>query len=422
MFRDRPRSLSAALAATLVIASSALLAWAVFRLHSSAGARSDPHPQTSGGNGAGSRSAPGTGTGTGGTRSTDQAGSGNRSSDRSGDRASTPPVIANGDQLWAGAPLNGIHQDQGISIALPGGRTLWIFADTFQRPGPPRFFVTSAAAVTNPGSWRLNYASTAAGTPVEFLPRTAAEKADAQPGEHYQAVWPTGATQLPDGRVIISYARYRVQLLTKDYQFLGAGLYEYRYRDLDGLLDGGQARRIGSDLWGPGDGGEVRSPVYAGGYVYFDQCQDLRCYPVRSTPAGLTNRASYRWWTGIGWSGNRDQHQAIVVGSSHPGGNASVVRLGSGGYAMADTEIGMVSGTGLLWVSPHPWGPWSRAVSFTFPNCPPVGCYGLNIHPSQSSADQIRISYATGGGLPVVRVYDVPVVIGADAASIRIRY
>jgi hypothetical protein len=324
-----------------------------------------------------------------------------------------------GVQLWAARPLDAIHQDQGSSIPLPDGRTLWIFADTLQLTTKPGFFHTSSAGVTAPGSWQLQYSLTGR-FPTEFLPRTPAERADREPHVRYQAVWPTGSTLLPDGRIIISYAKYRVLLDQRDYIFLGAGLFEYRYRDLATLTAGDRAVRIAPDLWTP-DVGEVRSPVYADGFVYFSRCRDLRCQALRTTPEQLTDRGSYRWWTGTGWSANRDRAQDVTVGSSHPGGNASVVRLTSGGYAMADTEVGSVASSGRLWVAPNPWGPWSRAAEFDFPRCPEDGCYGLNLHPEQSTADRLRVSYATTGIGPFVRVADIPVWISPDRSSILVR-
>ena len=330
-----------------------------------------------------------------------------------------PGEPVKGVQLWAKRPLGDIHQDQGSTIALPDGRSLWIFADTFQLYNDPKFFITSSAGVTEKNSWQVRYSQTN-GVPTEFLPRTAAERADRKSGDHYQAVWPTGSTQMPDGRIIISYAKYRVLVKQKDFEFLGAGLFEYRYRTPSAFAVGGHATRIASDLWTPDDG-EVRSPVYADGYVYFNQCRELRCQSLRTTPDRLADRTSYRWWTGTEWSSNRDQAQDIVLGTSHPGGNASVVRLRSGGYAMADTEVGVVATSGQIWVAANPWGPWSPAASFAFPRCPAPGCYGLNIHPSQSTADYLRISYATNGVGPFVRVVDVPVWISPDSSAILVR-
>jgi hypothetical protein len=330
-----------------------------------------------------------------------------------------PGEAVKGVQLWAKRPLGDIHQDQGSSIALPGGRSLWIFADTFQLYNEPKFFITSSAGVTDKDSWQVRYSQTN-GIPTEFLPRTPAERADRKSGEHYEAVWPTGSTALPDGRILISYAKYRVLVKEKDFTFLGAGLFEYTFRGVKALTSGGQATRIASDLWTPDDG-EVRSPVFVDGYVYFSQCRDLRCQALRTTPDGLTDRTSYRWWTGTDWSSNRYRAQDVAVGTSHPGGNASVVRLRSGGYAMADTEAGTVATVGLIWVAPNPWGPWSAAASFPFARCPDPGCYGLNIHPSQSTSDRLRISYATNGVGPFVRVVDVPVWISPDSSAILVR-
>jgi len=335
--------------------------------------------------------------------------------------AVTPPgTPVRGVQLRAASPFDRIHQDQGNSIALPDGRRLWIFADTFQfAAGRPRFFHTSAVAVSDPGSWQLRYAMTD-GVPTEFLPRTAAERADRRVHDHYQAVWPTGSTLLPDGRIVISYAKYRVLLKKKDYRLLGSGLFEFRYPGAPALVAGVQADRVAPDLWS-GSEGEMRSPVYADGHVYFYQCRDLHCRAVRSPPDRLTDRASYRWWTGRGWSRDRARGRYVTVGSSHPGGNASVVKLPSGGYAMADTEVGSAAAEGRLWVAPKPWGPWSPAAKFDFPRCPRAGCYGLNLHPDQSTPDHLRVTYATNGVGPFVRVVDVPVWISADRSAILVR-
>jgi hypothetical protein len=323
-----------------------------------------------------------------------------------------PRTVAAGHQLGAAAPLRKVHQDQGSSVLLPDGRTLWIFADTFQQT-KPSFFVTSSAAVTAPATWRLRYSRTtyASGStyPTEFLPRTAKERADRRAGRHYQAVWPTGSTRLPNGSILISYAK-----------FLGAGLFEYRYQGLSSLLAGGHARRIADDVWSRADG-EVRSPIYAEGHVYFSQCAKLRCYSLRAPVQSVADPATYTWWTGSGWSPDRSRRTNMTVVTNHPGGNPSLVRLNGSVYAMADTEAGSVSTVGRLWVAPRPWGPWSRAASFTMARCPPPGCYGLNLHPEASTPNALRVSYATAGTHPVVRVDDVAVSFGAKGGWIRTR-
>ncbi|MFI7588216.1 hypothetical protein ACIB24_14200 [Spongisporangium articulatum] len=330
-------------------------------------------------------------------------------------RSRTP---AAGEQLRAKAPLNKVSQDQGSSIALPDGRTLWIFADTFQKDRSPSFFVTSSVATTEPGGRVLSYA-THGGVPTEFLPRTKREHKGSRDGVRYTAVWPVGSTLLPDGRVIIAYAKYNVTVRSQQYEFLGSGLFAYRYRSAKALHKGAVATRIADDMWAAYDG-EVRSPVYADGFVYFSQCQDLKCYSLRTTPQGLTDRLTYRWWTGSGWSAKRSDRAPVTIGSAHPGGNASVVRLSTGGYAMADTEVGAPSPYGYLWVAPRAWGPWSRAASFVMPNCGSRGCYGLNLHPTQSTGTLLRLSYSTVIG-PYVRVTDIPVTMAADRTSVSVR-
>jgi hypothetical protein len=411
MFREGARA-QRALAVALVLAVCAVVALATFRI---AAQHSPALEIFRGGDDGGSPSAAGSPTPTG-----DSAKSPKKKKAKKGKR-----VAANGQQLWAPEPLARVRQDQGSSIPLPDGRTLWIFADTFQRhdaskPDEPDFFNTSAAAISEPGSWQLKYAADGEGVPTEFLPRTQAEFSGGVKGDNYLAVWPTGNVMLPDGRILIAYAKYRVHPRLTQFDFLGSGLFTYRYRSAESFLNGAEAQRIADDIWLGGDGA-VRSPVYANGYVYFSQCENLQCYALRTRPATLSRRDSYQWWTGSDWSQNAFSRRNVSVYTNHPGGNASVVRLSNGIYAMADTEAGVVSQVGHLWVAPNPWGPWSAAASFFFPRCPMPGCYGLNLHPQQSTSTSLRVSYATGHKGPFVRLYDVPVSIAPDGSAIRVR-
>ena len=344
--------------------------------------------------------------------------------------ARTPPIGPEppSRQLTGLPPLEHPIQDQGSSIALPDGRTLWLFADTAQLDRVPRFFVTSSAGIATGTDLRLRYLTDATGTPIEFLPRTPAERADQVAGVHYTAIWPTGATMLPDGRIMIAYAKYAVRLTPAvAFDFLAGGLFSYRYPGwstapgTSGLLGAGPAdrpaNRFADDLWGPADG-PIASPVYADGYVYFTRCPDRRCYSVRSPPALLADRTSYRWWTGSGWSPDVTRRARISVGSDVPGRNPSIgwssaLKL----FVMADTTAGIPSTQGLLWVARHPWGPWSPAAPFDLPDCPRDGCYTLNVHPERSPPGTVRVSFATSGVGPYVRVVDVPVQVDEPAAD-----
>ncbi len=318
---------------------------------------------------------------------------------------------AGSHQLTAAAPLNSVVQDQGNSVPLPDGRTLWMFADSAQLTHRPTFFVTSSAGIATGDSLRLKYLTGASGTPIEFLPRTDAEKANQVPGDHYTAIWPTGATTLTDGRIIIAYAKYAVRFKPKaQFDFLAGGLFEYRYRSGGLHLFGSKpATRLADDLWRGGDG-PVASPVYYQGYVYFYRCENFRCWSLRTTPAGLARRGAYQWWTGSGW--NHDYHARVQVtfGSDVPGRNPSIAYSPALGlFTMADTSGGIQATQARIWVARDPWGPWSRAAAFPLPSCPKDGCYTINIHPQESPAGTLRVSFATNGIGPYVRVVDVPI-------------
>jgi hypothetical protein len=338
------------------------------------------------------------------------------------DRGSHAVGSLHGALLSGSQPLRDVQQDVGLSVPLPDGRNLWVFADTFHLHGDPSFFVTSSAAVADRGSVRLTYVRDARGLPVEFLPRTAAERSNEQAGKHYVAVWPTGATVLPDQRVLISYAKYDVVLHPLKFTLLAAGLFVYRYPGLAGLARGAPAERVANDLWTPVDGA-IGSPVYADGQLYFTVCQDLKCYSARTTPDRMTDRASYQWWTGSGWSGDWLSRQPMDFGPDRdrPGTTPSVIHLTSPDvYVMGDMLAGSVGYRARAWVAPNPWGPWSDPVSLPLPGCPDDGCYSINLHAEGSSDSWLRVSYATKSG-PRVLVSDVSVRVSGSGPSIRRR-
>jgi hypothetical protein len=320
-------------------------------------------------------------------------------------------------RVAAAPPFGDVVQDQGNTVTLDGGRTLWIFADTAKTAGRPRFFVTSSAAIAIGDDLRITYLRGRNGHPIEFLPRTAGERADQVQGKHYTAIWPTGATSLPDGRIVIAYAKYAVHFEpTARFDFKAGGLFEYRAPER--TANARPATRLADDIWTVADG-PVASPLYFQGYVYFYRCEDFSCFSLRTTPARLADKASYQWWNGGGW-GVQSGRAKIAFGSDVPGRNPSIAWSSAlGVFTMTDTTGGIQDDEGRLWVAKTPWGPWSDAARFPLPECPKQGCYTLNVHPQQSPPGTLRVSFATNGLGPYVRVVDVPVAVDAKKPSIR---
>jgi hypothetical protein len=329
------------------------------------------------------------------------------------------PMAAGAAVTWP-SPLHDVRHDGGVSVALPDGRSLWVFGDTTEVDSKPYFFVTSSGGVTSRGATKVAYARTAKNVPAEFLPRTAAERA-AQSANSYTAIWPTGATTVPGGDVLISYAKYAVQKSPQAFTLESAGLYRYHYTGLAGLKEGQVATRIAGGIWTGADGA-VGSPVYSAGYVYFAECEGLHCYSLRAPAGSVTSKAAYTWWTGSGWSSSRTSRAAVSYGASLPAASPSIAYLpGYGVYVTAGTATGHTSSTGELWVAPHPWGPWSKPLDFALPNCPAAGCYSVQLHPLESTGGRIRVSYATAGTGPYVHVTDVPVKIATNGTKISLR-
>jgi hypothetical protein len=331
------------------------------------------------------------------------------------------PVVRG--KLRAPAPLDDVLQDQGTPITLPDGRTMWIFADTADVFTAPGIFLTSSAAFTEPAAPNdLHFVLGPDGKPSELLPRTAAEQPTSK--AEYDGVWPMGATRLPDGRILISYSKYHVTLATLDMRFVASGLFEYRYPGFPNLTAPVSAARIADDLWTAADG-PVNSPVYANGFVYFVNCAGGGgCYSLRATPAGMTERSAYEWWTGSAWSRSKADRRPMTfggpsVGAKAPGRSPAVAWVPQlGAYAMSDTVLGAATTNGLLWLASRPQGPWSEPIEYPLTNCGVRSCYLPNLQPQASTATSLRIAYSSGGRWgPVIWTMDVPV-----HASVAQRY
>jgi hypothetical protein len=337
------------------------------------------------------------------------------------DATGSPPDALRGARLESS--YRNLVADQGNSVGLPDGRMLWLFADTAQTHGEPWFFVTSSAAVAERDSLSVRFLKDEHGRPLEFLPRTSAERRRTT-DRGYVAVWPTGATTLPDGRILIAYTKYFVSPGPPTFTFLAAGLYAYRHPGPGGDAGTVPARRVADDIWTPDDG-PVASPVRAGRYVYFSQCErrPQRCYSLRAPVDRVAERAAYRWWTGTGWR-DESERRPMRFGSDRPGRNPPTRYLPDHRlYVVVDTPAGIPATTGLIWVAPRPWGPWSSAAEFHLPRCArDQGCYTLNPHPEADAPDgMLRVSYAAAHTGPHVHVVDVPIKLGPRGAWVRVQ-
>jgi hypothetical protein len=205
------------------------------------------------------------------------------------------------------------------------------------------------------------------------------------------------------------------------FDFVAGGLFEYRFTAGRSLLGAEPATRLADDIWARADG-PVASPLYADGFVYFYRCEDFSCYALRTTPAGLADRRTYTWRSADGWSFDKAKRTKVAFGSDVPGRNPSIAYSPAlEVYTMADTSGGIQSNEGLLWVARRPWGPWSRAAPFPLPECPKDGCYTINVHPQQSAEGYLRVSFATNGTGPYVRIVDVPIRVDTSGAEPTIR-
>jgi len=133
--------------------------------------------------------------------------------------AATPLGIVEGTNEASG--IYELHRDEGLSVALDGGQSLWIFGDTVvhysgtKPAGAASFFPSSTAAIgpTGPGVAPTGLAEIQVGVPPSaggaagphhFLPLPGAVyvpdhvgKVCTVSGQGYPARWPTGAARIP---------------------------------------------------------------------------------------------------------------------------------------------------------------------------------------------------------------------------------
>ncbi len=327
--------------------------------------------------------------------------------------AGTPKPTFIGPVLTADeSPTISWGRDGGISVPLPGGRDLWIFADT------PRYqymqgkwklsgfvYGSSAAELGYTQGHRLagplyeivpghrpsprNQAAQLIPSPRLYLPDGSGRACNKANGGYAAAAvrWATGAALLPDQtNVLISFLDVCVTSPSV-YAAQGWGFTEFNWKTnrlsvapVDVIPPSKSGAEIPSSHY-------FGSPVIQGNKVTFfsETCCSRGSAILRTTlpatTAALRNRASY----------------APKPISGLPATFAlSVVPPSRFSSRFLMYWMSGLKGQYRIYTAPEPWGPWTRKASGSLPRCGsnPYSCRNsVNMHPELSSSSQLLVSY-----------------------------
>ena len=312
-------------------------------------------------------------------------------------------------------------QDQGNSVRCRRPDAVDLRRHRAERRRPT-FFVTSSAGVADPGRHACATCSTPAPARRPSSCRARRRARAASRDERYVAIWPTGATVLPDGRIVIAYTKYLVNGDPARFYFLAAGSTPTGHPPP--APAGSSAPGRPADRRRHLDAGDGRSPrrSWPAGTSTSPSARSQRCYSLRAPAGQVAERSAYRWWTGDGgWSATAADRAPMRYGDDHPGRNPPTAYLArSRVWVTVDTSHGIQSDSGLIWVAPRPWGPWSKVAKFDAAALHPRGrLLHAERAPGGSPPGMLRVSYATAHDGPHVRVVDVPIAVhpGGSAAD-----
>ena len=309
-----------------------------------------------------------------------------------------------------------LQRDAGISVALPNGRSLWIFGDTSSfsaAAGQSSAFIGGSTAAKgkyvpgrSPNALKdIQPAGTPANSttpaPSQFIPPPtttvmpdgSGRACSPANGAVYTARWPTGAALLDNQQLLfVTYTDVCVTSAT-NFTVEGWGFMDFAWRT-------GKIKTGPYDVFPPSPSGAplpndraYQSPVVSNGKItmFTSECTSLyvacaagsvATTTVADNPLALAIPASY-----VG-------HPAVTDGASQwTPVNISVSAYPSGLRLIEQTSIG---GTFVVYSSASPTGPWHAFYSGTLPGCsttPKGFCYAFVGHPELGTNSSLVISY-----------------------------
>ncbi|MFN8133591.1 MAG: hypothetical protein U0R70_18770 [Solirubrobacteraceae bacterium] len=303
------------------------------------------------------------------------------------------------DQRWTPSGPGWAGGDATYSVALPDGRTVWIFGDTFigavspdRQRGPGTAMVRNSAVVEDHGALR---------TLISGTPGHPGSLVTADPGSWF---WPG------DGVV----EGQELRLFMTRFRATGGGEWDF------GAAETVVASFALPDLRFQGIRRVADAAPVTWGAATLETADGTYVYGVEDAhPGGFAHVArarngiqgAWEYWTGRGWSDRAADSARVAAGVSN---QFSVIAAG-GQYVLVNQAP--VFGRQIA-VAPaaDPWGPFDAVTPVYTAPSPGPGRYAYNAtaHPEASSGGRLLVSYNTNS-------FD-PATVRSDADSYRPRF
>ena len=284
---------------------------------------------------------------------------------------------------WTGA-------DSTYSTALPGGRQLFIFSDTFLGPvnpdgSRPRTvpFLNNSFVVRGPGGLSTVHGGT------EASPAALVSSADPTRWYWFGAGLTTGRVHQ---QIAIEFGRTGTG--PWDFAWMGTSVARFSLDRLDRPVDIRPLPAGAGVTWGAW-------LQQIGGFLYVYGVEDLGAdkHLHVARVSGTSLLGAWRYWTGTGWSATESDSARVLTGVS----NEHSVTPWCGRYLLVTQDTTeLFSAKIVAYVADHPTGPFTgKTLLYTTPETGAGGSYGNpniytynpHVHPSLSGRDRLVLSY-----------------------------
>ena len=295
-------------------------------------------------------------------------------------RAAAPTTAAGYQRMFDGLYGRWAGGDQAVSLALPDGRTLWIFADTISGERAPDGGYAAG--------WTMRHNSfvvqdggcltAIAGTPLP----------DQDAGDWY---WPSSAMITDGGLAVFAMRVHRTGTSRASFAVTGTSVAMFALPS-NGVpvLHRAVALSAGDTAWGAG---VLRSGPWA--YIYGTQAAPnafgRRLLVARVASTRIDDPAAWRYFDGTGFSADPLAASAVVQAPGGVSASVSVLPGPAGGVRIISKRDEVFGRDVTEWSAPTPYGPITvdDADLLTAPSLARPGelIYTAEAHPSLRLAD-----------------------------------
>ncbi|GAB3111523.1 hypothetical protein GCM10027055_12290 [Janibacter alkaliphilus] len=278
-----------------------------------------------------------------------------------------------------------IAGDSAYSVALPDGRTLWLFSDSFvgtvdrwDAPAQDTAMVHNALVLERDDGTLDTRTSTRDGRPHAFFP-------DPSDQDYY---WVQDGVVDGD-ELVVTLARTQA-LPDQGFAWTGSAIARVSLPDLE-LLEIAATPADRGIAWGAGLLQEEGTTFV---YGVRDDGATGRSLHLARVPAGaLTDRDRWRYWDGSGWA---DQESAAATITTGVANELSVSPVEDGYVLISQQGDGIFSPEIRAWTACSPTGPWGEPS--TVYETPESGrgrhvSYNAHAHPQLSDDGELLVSY-----------------------------